>query len=225
MPTRPIPGRAIGLSTDNSIHDEFVQAAIDDDPTMAQHKMRLKPRFATLASHDDDDIMDWGQRNLVALSDVTSKKNKLAARLSQIDTLTWINKAMEASSKPPGLMNRLFGGAENPQFFKTKLGHIRTELLTMRRDLKTLYDEVFPDAEDLRMDIVALTVYHRGSTGKFDDVIVQGRLRTLTSAQQTVMITIMAIEDFRATVASHITTIDNLLQVTIPNWELAESQK
>ena len=220
----PAMGHTISLSTGNDQHDALVRAAISSDPTMVQYAMRLKPRFATLSTCDDDDVLDWGDRNLTALQSVTASKAKIAGRISQIDPTGWIDKTTTASCKPPSLMSRLLSSGDTPQYYQTRLTGVRGELVDAMRELKKLHEEIFPDAEDLRMDIVALQIFNANNPSKFDPIITDGRLRTLMAAQQTVVMTMTAIEQLRATNATNIQTIDKLLQVTIPNWLLATSQ-
>ncbi len=232
LPNAPTPivnrgpgrGSTIGLASNNTAHDDLVAKAIADDPGLQAHAMRIKPRFATLCGCCDDDVLDWGERNVKALRSVTESNAKLAARINQMKCTEWIDRTSEAANSDRGLLTKLFRNAENPQYYQTRLTGVRDELVAALKDLKVLYEEVKPDAEDLRMDIASLQTYHNHNPGRFDDVIVHGRLRTLIAAQQTVVMAMQAIEQSRTVCTTNVQTIDRLLQVTIPNWQLALNQ-
>ena len=199
--------------------------AISNDNALEKFKFRIKPRLDTLIKADDDDMLNWGERNLVALRSVTQSKAKIAASISQINPSEWINRCTNASCKPPSLMGRLFGNLETPQYYEAKIAQIRDELAIVIKDLRKLQEEITPDVEDLQMDVAALQIILKHEPSRFDMMISDGRLRTLIAAQQTVVMAVAALDQFKSTCAQYVQTVDKLLQVTIPNWALANSQQ
>jgi hypothetical protein len=220
---RPL-GSAVGSQGTTKI-DVMLNDAISKDTALEKFKFRIKPRLETLIKSDDDDMLNWGERNLVALRTVTQSKATIAARISQINPSQWIDGCTTASCKPPSLMGRLFGNLETPQYYETKISQIRDELAIVIKELRKLQEEITPDVEDLQMDIAALQIILKHEPNRFDMMISDGRLRTLIAAQQTVVMAVTALDQFKSTCAQYIQTIDKLLQVTIPNWALANSQQ
>lgn len=224
-PNTPNSPRSIPLGgVANPKVDGLISAALTADPSLISFKFRLKPRFDDLLTMDDDDLLNWGRRNLTALGSVTHEKSKIAADIARINPGDWIERCANAACRPPSLMSKLFGSPETPQFFQTRISQMRDELMVVIKELRRLHEEVSPDVEDLRMDIAALQTFVT-TEQRFDPILADGRLRTLITAQQTVIMAMTAIDQFRITCAKYIETIDNLLQVTIPNWEIATSQR
>jgi len=206
--------------------DALLHEVISADASMEKFRFRLKPRFESLLKADDDAVLNWGERNLGALRQVSQDQARLAGELARINPTQWTERCKQAASRPPSVLGRIFGGnGETPQYYETKVDQIRTELMQFRKELTALYEEVEPDAEDLLMDVTALQTFAKQPGSKLDAVLVDGRLRTLIAAQQTVLMTMQALDNFKATCAQSMMTIDQLLQVIIPNWRLAESQR
>lgn len=216
--------RGLGASTDTPKIDALVQTACANDPALTYVSMRLKGRFSTLCGMRRDDVIDWGERNLVALRSVSDDHARIAAKITDLNPSQWISRATDASNADKGLLGKLFGGAETPQYYETRLKGVRDQLRDIARELRDLHDEINPDAEDLRMDIATLECYYREHPDHFDITLVQSRLRTLVSGQQTVVMVMQSLDNNITNCQRHVQTIDQLLQVTIPNWRLAQSQ-
>ena len=219
------PPRELNIGgRDGSKVDAMLARAFDIDADMVQFKFRLKPRFDTLLLTSTDDIINWGERNLTALRDVTQEKVKIAKRISDIDATGWIKKTQEEATRVPSFMDR-FTQRETPAFYQAKLKEVRTKLSVMLPELSHLREEIFPDAEDLRMDIMALRVMVEWMDDGVGKTFAQNRVSTLVASQQTVLMVLQTIDNTKVLCGTSIQTIDELLTITIPNWEIARSSR
>jgi len=228
-PTRRHAPRELSFGTDRTNPntgkvEAMLNRAFDIDTVMTGFKFRLKPRFDTLLILPRDDLINWGERNLTALRDVTAEKVKVARRMTDIDATGWITKTQEAATREPGFFDR-FSRQEPPSYYQGKLKEARAQLSAMLPELSKLKDEIFPDAEDLRMDVMALQVFVEFLEDSVYTTIAQNRVQTLIASQQTVMMVLQAIDNAKSLCASHIQTIDELLTITIPNWDIARSSR
>jgi hypothetical protein len=210
------------ITDTSSIAGRLVLLALEEDETLKSKAMRLKPRFDALLQMKSDDILNWGENNAATLRTVTAQHKDIAVHLNSLEADRWIKKIVDESSKPPTMWGKLFG--DSPQELEAKVQHIRDEIFQIIRRHSELHDEISPRSEDLRMDIVALTVLTKEAAHLFDANTVNSRLRTLIVVQQTVQMATISLENSKDMCLQHITAIDQLLQVTIPNWRIAVSK-
>ena len=221
-PVVPIK-KTSSINTTSSTADRLVQIALEQDETLKSKAMRLKPRFDALLQMKSDDILNWGDKNAETLRMVTAYHKDIAVRIQGLEVDVWVKKITDASSKLPSIWGKMFG--ESPIEAEAKIQEIRKALFEIIYNHTELHDEISPRSEDLRMDIVALTVLAAEAKELFDVSIVQTRIRTLIAVQQTTQMATISLENSKTACLTHIEAVDRLLQVTIPNWKIEQSQK
>ncbi len=188
------------------------------NPEIETH--RIKGRIDSILSTDITFLLDWGNRNLEPLRDVSTKKSFISNELSRIDAIGWLKLSKEASCKKPSFLDRF--SAKSPDYYEGMLSKARSELLSLVDTLNKMKIEFFREVHDLYLDAISLQVC-------IDDLpddhklIADNRVRTLLASHQTAAMLQQTIELSLKQSADHIQQIDSFLSVTMPQWKMVNN--
>jgi hypothetical protein len=220
-PVASAPKRVERAERPKTKTDELLEKAHGVDPSVPMG--RLKGRIDTILAMSVSDILDWGQRNLTPLQNVSGRKAKIAADISRINASTWLQEALNASCKVPGFLDRFT--AKPPAYYEGMLKKVRGELLVFVKELDQMKAEFFREIGDLHCDALAMMV----SAEEFPDDqaknMAVNRAKTLMMSHQTAAMLQQTIENSLSLSAKYIQQIDDFMSVTLPNWSMAYGAK
>ena len=187
--------------------------------------MRVRTRLQSLLATGINGILDWGAASLTPLQAATSIQGQIASRMAQINPSGWINDTLEASSKKPSFMDLL---AKKPGavYYENMIKKCRGELMQLVNDLTTMGANYEPKVRDLQLDAITMLVV--ANSTPYDDannMIASNRARSLQQAHQTASLLIEHIKVTKLQIAKYIQQIDDLMNITLPNWKMAEANK
>jgi hypothetical protein len=201
--------------------DELLEKAHAVDPTVPM--ARLKGRIDTILAMTTSDILDWGQRNLTPLQNVSGRKARIAADISRINASTWLQEALNASCKVPGFLDRFT--SKPPAYYEGMLKKVRGELLAFVKELDQMKSEFFREIGDLHCDALAMMVTAEEFPDDQAKNMAVNRAKTLMMSHQTAAMLQQTIENSLAMSAKYIQQIDDFMSVTLPNWSMAYGAK
>lgn len=181
--------------------------------------MRIKGRIQTIVDMSVTDILNWGERNLAPLRDVSNAKAKIASDMSRINAFGWLQEAKDASSKSKSFFDRLSN--KTPSYYEGMLKKARSEMLAFVAELEKMKKEFKREVTDLHLDALALTVCYDVFPDDNTKMCAQERAKTLTMAHQTAAMLFTTIEQSLSQCAKAAQQIDSFMAVTMPNWKMA----
>lgn len=171
------------------------------------------------------DILDWGKQNLDPLQDTSNRKAKIAADISRINAVGWLNEALNASSKLPSkqsLWDRLKNEVvKSPDYYEGMLKKARAELLVFVDELNKMKNDFFREIGDLHCDAISMMVCLDDIADPHMRMSADNRARTLLASHQTAAMLQQTIENSLSLATQQISQIDSFLSVTMPNWRMA----
>lgn len=197
--------------------DLLVEKAQQLEPTIQMQ--RIRGRIDTILVMSLSDILDWGKRNLDPLLDASNAKGKIAGDLARIDPSGWVQRTLDASCKPPSLLDRF--NVKPPSYWEGMLKKTRAELQTFVVELDRMKKDFFREIADLHLDATAMLVCVDEFADDSMKLAAQNRARTLMMAHQTAAQLQMTIEQSLANCAMFCQKIDEIMTVTIPQWKMA----
>lgn len=203
-----------------------IDAYVVVHPEAENLRFRLKPRLDQLLgpSFRKDLLLEWGERNLETLRSGSSRQAQLSNSISQLDATGWTRRATDMTCRPPSFLNRLLGTV-NSDDVEFHIKEIRKSLVAHMVELGRLQEEMEPDVQDLRVDIMALEILKICTRDSETSMLTDGRIRTLTAAQSTIAMSVVSLRNMRDSCAQNVNSIDQLLTIAIPNWRLSNGSR
>lgn len=203
--------------------DILIDAVVDIDTTI--EPMRVRARLQSLLATGINGLLDWGESSLSPLQAATSLQSQIASRMAQINPSGWINDTLEASSKRPSFMD-LLAKKPGPDYYEGMIRKCRAELMVLVKEINTIGTNYEPKVRDLQLDAITMLVV--ANSNPYDDannMVAANRARSLQQAHQTASMLLETIKLTKLQIADYVQKIDDVINVTLTNWKMADSNK
>lgn len=201
--------------------NELLRVAKTLSPELSAN-VRFAQRLKTIAVLPKTEWINVGKRALDELRPSHTEYGTLAQQYKQLDTTKWINETNEQAAKPPGMFNKIMKA--KPEYYETRLDGIRTELEVITRRAGALRTGLTDRVDTLQLDSLALQAVSQSETDPTLASVVGNRVKLLLASAQTAMLLDQEAQQLILAITTHISTIDQLLQIKIPNWKLANQR-
>lgn len=220
----PVSQTAIRPSQSKIPVDGLVEAAKQINEQFASHP-RFKIRLRTILELNPRDYVDVGQRSLTDISNKITVHTQLTTELARLRVSEWIEETKEAASKPPSFMDK-FLQKPKPAYYAAQLTNVRAAMQPLRQKVREHVDELVERFETLRLDALALqTIKNTTTTTNATDLaIIDNRVRVMLASVATAEMLKQSLDNADTAILTYMQTIDQLLSITIPNWELAAAK-
>ncbi len=203
--------------------DRLLARAAEIDPVNGA-SMRLKPRLDSLLAISVAGWIDWGERDIEPIRTATTNHVAIAQEFAKINPSKLTDECREASTRPPGFMDR-FAAQSKADFFQQRLEGVRREVASLLGRVQALKNQISPRFETLRLDVIALKVAAEELTDPIQITIAANRLSTLVSGQQSAEMLMQSLSNSEGLIVTATGTIDHLLNDVIPNWKMSQAHR
>lgn len=192
------------------------------DPAVATSS-RLRPRLQMLLDQNPTSWINWAEHETGPIVAMTNDHARISNTLTSINVTQWVNETRSASSRRPGLFEKMTGTQKSPTYYNTMLTKCRSDLQRLVPEIERLRETLVEHLESLRLDVVVLQLGQKTIDNPVHVTAVANRLRSLVATQQHGMTLMGSFDLALTTILTAIQDIDDVLVNTIPAWTLAQN--
>ena len=170
----------------------------------------------------------FSQPELAAVGKLTDVEVRVANRMHDIDADKWVKECMTAYNTPPGqsIFSKLFGShIPTPEFYKARLQGIAADLAGIAHSIPPSIDQLNLYQEALLINQIILMALSSWAVDGNLKGLLQNRAQTLLSAIQSTQLLRANLENIQTQAQNQAQSVDQLLNVTIPNWQMAVANR
>lgn len=217
--TKEIELEKARLATENDRLDAIVKTAVEQEAELA----RLKPfreTVRTLLRLTPAKWMTWGTAELDVLRSFPGKHSEIIEAYAALEPVKLSERCRAASGKQRGWLAKLFTPDE-AAYYENQVRPLQPKLQNLLEQIGPLIERFHPNHEALAMAVLALQAMLKHVENERDRTIGYQRLGVLTLARTTNGMLEQSMENTRTLIASSLAGLDELLEITIPNWGMA----
>lgn len=162
----------------------------------------------------------WGSDELDVLRKYPLQHNEIIEAYSDLEPVKLAERCRVASGRPQGWLKKLFTPDE-ATYYENQVRPLRPKLQKLLERLGPLIDQFKPNHKQLALTTLALQAMLVHVPNQRDQTIGYQRLSVLVMARTSIGTLEQSMENTRTLLASSIAGLDELLEITIPNWGLA----
>lgn len=216
----PPPPRIAPSAQSNPASGPLILRARTINDTLA-NSSRFPARLRQLLTSDPRSWIDVSEKHVSVIRDCQEEISRITAAINLLNVSEVIAETQQAAARLPGLLDHF---KPKPAYFKTRLEGIRAQLPQLAQRLGLMRTVIPPEIETLGLDCLAIQTVLPDLSDPTATMVADNRARILLTSIQSGKQCQLIADQAEAALLRDASTIDQLLMVLIPNWELARAK-